>query len=279
MKQNPQESSSHLPDSSCIIPDPDVLSSFILPPSSFPLDCLAIGAHPDDAELFAGGTLALAQRLGRRVGILDLTRGECATRGTAEMRIAEARAAADILGLGVRETLDLGDGDLANSQEHRKTLVEAIRRLRPRIVLTHGRQDRHPDHRRAHELVQDAIFMANVGGFPAGGERWRVEAQAYFLGNSLHAVHRADWIVDVSQTFEIKLASLRAYQTQFLANSDDPHDPGATYIASSEFWDQIGISARLWGHRIGVGYGEPFLLDRPAHLRHPLVLLTMPAIG
>lgn len=243
-----------------------------------PLDCLAVGAHPDDAELFAGGTLALAARLGRRVGVLDLTRGESGTRGTPETRVEEARAASRIVGLGVRETLDLGDGDIANTQENRRQVVEAIRRLQPRIILTHGEADRHPDHRRAHELVRDAAFFANVGNFPAAGERWRVEALAFFLGNLFHPEGLVHWIVDVSETFEVKLAALRAYKTQFLANNqdggDEEADPAATYIASAEFWDQISGRGRMWGHRIGVEYGEPFLLDRPAHARHPLVGLV-----
>jgi bacillithiol biosynthesis deacetylase BshB1 len=235
-----------------------------------PLDCLAIGAHPDDAELFAGGTLALAARLGRRVGILDLTRGESGTRGTAQTRAEEARAASEILGIHTRVPLDLGDGEIANTQENRRKLVEEIRRLRPRLVLTHNAEVRHPDHRRAHELVRDAVFFAHVGGFPAAGERRQVEALAFFLGNTFHGEGRADWVVDVSETFETKLAALRAYKTQFLANGPDPDDPQATYIASTDFWEQISGRARLWGQRIGAQYGEPFQLDVPAHARHPL---------
>ena len=238
-----------------------------------PLDCLAIAAHPDDAEIFAGGTMALAARLGRRVGILDLTRGEAATRGTPEEREEEAKEASSILGITVRETLDLGDGQLENSRENRRQVVEAIRRLRPRLILATGSEDRHPDHRRAHELARDAAFFANVAGFPAVGERWRVEGIAYFLGNFFLKEAQADWVVDVSETFETKLASLRAFKTQFLANGEEGEDPRATYIASAEFWEMITVRSRLWGHRIGVKHGEPFLFDRPAHAAHPLVRL------
>ncbi|MCL5271276.1 MAG: bacillithiol biosynthesis deacetylase BshB1 [bacterium] len=242
------------------------------PISTDPLDCLAIGAHPDDAELFAGGTLALAARLSRRVGILDLTRGEAATRGTPEIRAREAAEAARILGVSVRQTLDLGDGRLADTPEARRTVIEAIRHLRPRLVLTHAGEDRHPDHRHAHALVRDAAFLAGVGGYPAAGARWRVEALAFFPGNEFQGDIRADWVIDVGAAFEAKLAALRAYATQFLSNGDG--DPALhTYIASPEFWDHLQQRAALWGHRIGAAQGEPFLLDRPAHARHPLVEL------
>jgi bacillithiol biosynthesis deacetylase BshB1 len=210
------------------------------------LDCLVVAAHPDDAELFAGGTIALALRRGRRVGILDLTRGETASRGSAATRAAEAAAASRILGLTVRETLDLGDGDLANTQERRRAVAEVIRRLRPRLIIGHGPQDRHPDHRRAHELTRDAAFLAGVGGFdpiptgltnptrptapsasstPDAPAPWRVAALAFWPGNTLQPPPPADWVVDVSEVFEIKLAALRAYSTQFMAPGET--QPGA----------------------------------------------------
>jgi bacillithiol biosynthesis deacetylase BshB1 len=234
------------------------------------LDCLAIGAHPDDAELFAGGTLALAVRLGKKVAIADLTRGEAATRGTPADRQREAAEATRILGVEERVGLDLGDADLANTQFNRRAIAELIRRLRPRLVLTHHGEDRHPDHRRASELVRDGVFLAHVGGFEAEGERWVVEALAYFLGNSYHPDERADWVVDVSETFEIKLEALRAYGTQFLNQGEGS---ATTYIGSHDFWDFIDRRARLWGHRIDVTHGEAFILDRPAHIGHPLARL------
>ena len=233
-----------------------------------PLDCLAVGAHPDDAEIFAGGTLALAVAHGRRVGILDLTRGESASRGTADDREREAKEASRILGITTRVTLDLGDADLANTQERRRAIAEQIRRLRPRLVLTHHGADRHPDHRRAHELVSDAVFLAHVGGFEAEGERWQVKAKAYFLGNQWQPEDRVDWVVDIGETFETKMQSLRAYETQFL--TDEENGP-LTYIGSEGYWDFMERRARVWGHRIGATHAEPFVLDRPPHLNHPLI--------
>ncbi|HOE97709.1 MAG TPA: bacillithiol biosynthesis deacetylase BshB1 [Candidatus Sumerlaeota bacterium] len=235
------------------------------------IDIVAFGAHADDAELFAAGTLALAARRGRSTAIVDLTRGEMATRGTPETRRREAQAAAGILALTHRETLDLGDGRLTNDHASRVLVASVIRRLRPTLVLTHGREDRHPDHRAAHDLVRDAAFFAYVGEFPADGERWRPAGLAFYLGNSFQPEARADWVVDISATYEIKMQALRAYASQFLA---DPAQPDrATYIASPEFWDAIERRSRLWGHRIGVAHGEPFLLDRPASALHPLVQL------
>lgn len=246
--------------------------------SSPPLDCVAFAAHPDDAELGVGGTLALLARRGWRVGIVGLTRGEAGTRGTPEIRAAEAREAATTLGLAHQELLDLGDCDLANSEEHRVALVAAIRRLRPRVIITNGPDDRHPDHRRAQELVRDASFLANVGGYhPEAGARWLTQALCFFPQHQHVADPRADWIVDVGETFEIKMEALRAYRSQlYVAPPEDaplvPDDPAkATYIASPEFWQFIQNRSFTWGHRIGAHHGEPLLFDRPAHANHPLV--------
>ena len=239
------------------------------------LDCLVIGAHPDDAELFAGGTLALAARLGHAVGVLDLTRGESGTRGTPETRAQEARKATEILGLKIRGTLDLGDGRIFNTPETRVQVVEAIRRLRPRLILTHGDDDRHPDHRQTCDLVRDAAFMAHVGGFQAAGERWQIEDIGFFPGNIFKPDRTMDWVVDISETFDVKCAALRAYATQFLRDEND--DGPATYISGKEFWASLERRTALWGHRIDAAHGEPFLLERPAHTSHPLIRLCRPA--
>lgn len=237
-----------------------------------PLDALAFGAHPDDAELFAGATLAMLSANGFRTGIVDLTRGETATRGTPELRTGEAQSATRILGIDVRRTLDLGDGDLANTQERRRAIAAQIRELRPRLILTHWREDRHPDHRRAHELVSDAVFLAHVGGFEAGGGRWRPEALAFWPGNHFTTTPHADWVVDTGAFFELKMDSLRAYASQFLRAEDEE----VTYISSEGFWRDLETRSRMWGHRIGTEHGEAFIFDTPAHARHPLAMMTAP---
>lgn len=238
--------------------------------SDAPLDLLAVGAHPDDVELFAGGTLALLAARGRRVGILALTRGECGTRGTPETREQESEKAAKILNVSCRETLDLGDGRLENSHENRIEVVGALRRLAPIVVLTHSAEERHPDHGRAHRLVRDACFLANVGGFEAEGERHQVAELAYFFGHEAGAMPRPDWIVDITETYEARLRAVQAYSTQFHAPDDRTEGP-STYISSSDFAEVTEARARHWGHVIGARYGEPFTLHRPAHAGHAFV--------
>lgn len=260
------------------------------------LDLLAVGAHPDDAELFCGGALALAVRRGLRVGILDLTRGECGTRGSAEIRDEEKSRATQILGLAERVTLDLGDGRFENSHENRRAVVEQLRTLRPRVVVTHRGFDRHPDHGRAHELVRDACFMANVGGFDAPGARHRIEELVYFIGHEAPRMPDPDWIVDVTETYETKLEAVRAYSTQFHVGESDGGarddksrdadseadcdargasgtDAGETYISSEAFWKFTEANSRRWGHLIGADHGEAFVFARPAHAAHSFVRL------
>lgn len=237
-----------------------------------PLDLLAVGAHPDDVELFAGGTLAHLASLGRRIGILHLTRGECGTRGTPEIREEESRKAAVILGATRRETLDLGDGRLDTSTTNRKVVVEAIRRLRPRVVMTHYTEERHPDHRFARELVADSCFLANVAGYPAGGERHKIEELVFFVGHEGRTPVKPDWIVDTTRSHETKIAALRAFATQFHTGADDPKLP-ATHISSRDFWEMMEAQARLWGHAIGAQYGEAIMFARPAHSEHSFIRL------
>lgn len=235
---------------------------------------LAIGAHPDDAELFAGGTLLRAAAAGHRVAILSLTRGESGTAGSAGQRAQEAAVAAKILGVAHSEQLDLGDGRLMNDETRRDAVVAAIRRLRPRVVLSHGPVDRHPDHRATHELVRDALFLANVAGYApegqAASERWKTEACVWWAGNTMDPQPRADWVVDISEFFERKMQALKAYSTQF----NHPAGKAQTYIGTAEFWEQLERRSKMWGHFTSVQYGEPFYFDCPAHANHPLIALT-----
>ncbi len=239
-------------------------------PSTSPLDLLAIGAHPDDVELFAGGTLALLNQKGYRVGILHMTRGECGTRGTPETRMMESQAAAQILGAKKTITLDLGDGRLENSQANRQIVVGVIRKLKPRVVMTHYHETRHPDHHRAHELVRDACFLANVGGFDPATLRHKVSEVVYYLGHEGRTPVAADWIVDVSETYETKIRALRAYETQFHAPGKTDSGP-QTYLSSPEFWESQENWSRRWGHLIGARHGEPFIFQHPPHANHALV--------
>lgn len=240
------------------------------------LDLLAVGAHPDDIELFAGGTIALLTAAGLRVAFLHLTRGECGTRGTPEQREVESREAARILGVQQVVALNLGDGRLRSSDEARAQVVEAIRRLRPRVVMTHhGTDARHPDHRAAHELVRDAVFFANVGGYPAAGDRHRVGALVYYLGHEGEETPAPDWVVDVTSAWDLKIRAMRAYGTQF--HSEKTTDGPQTVLSAPDFWELHEARARRWGAHAAGRLGEPFAFAQPPHAAHPFVEMIVGA--
>lgn len=234
------------------------------------LDVLAFGAHPDDAELFAGGTLALLARRGYRVGFADLTRGEMSTRGDVPTREKEAAAAAETIGAVQRIVLDLGDGRVRDSDENRLAVVKTLRRYRPSVVMTHYLEDRHPDHLGAHDLLRSACFLSYVGGFEADGERHKVPALVYFFGHERRSQPAPDWVVDVTETFETKLEALRCYKTQFRAPKDESPEK-RTFISSPEFWDLIEMTAKRYGLLIESTYAEAFKFQGAAHAGHPFV--------
>jgi N-acetylglucosamine malate deacetylase 1 len=205
------------------------------------LDVLAIGAHPDDADLGLGGTLIKLARSGARVGILDLTEGELSTRGTVEERRAEAREAAERLGLSLRRNAYLPDGGIQNDTHQRQTVVEILRALKPRMVLHHHPIDRHPDHETAHRLVRDAIFMAAVAKFP-GGEPHRVE-QVFLYHPYGDYDGPPAWVMDITGVLDDKLNALKAYRSQLY----NPEFEGpATYVSSKAFWEGISTRAEYW---------------------------------
>ncbi len=223
------------------------------------VDILAIGAHPDDVDLAAGGTLCKLASAGYRIVIADLSRGELSSRGTPDERVAEAQEAAAILGVTKRVCANLRDGSIANTPEQRTVVGELIRAHRPKVLLGHMGTDRHPDHRAAHELTRDANFFAGVSKAWAAGEPHRASHIHYFRPYYEDETPPL-FVVDISGHFEKKMEALRAYKSQF-------HNPAytgpATYISSERFWTQIRTRAEYWGGRIGVSYGEPFFGDGP----------------
>jgi len=229
------------------------------PTVSFPermkLDLLVISAHPDDAELGCGGTLAKHVSLGYRVGIVDLTRGELGTRGTPADRQNEAEAAAAILKLSVRENLDLPDGFFENKREHLEPVIRAIRRYRPEIVITNAPADRHPDHGRAATLVTHACFLAGLQKVTAGDELavWRPKKIFHFIQSTYL---KPDFVVDISDWWETKLASIKAFKTQFY---DPASTEPTTFISTPQFLKLIEARATEHGHSIGATYGEGFI--------------------
>ncbi len=236
--------------------------------SEHKLDLLAVGAHPDDAELGCGGTLAAAAGRGRRVGIVHLTRGEAGTRGTAEERRREAERAAEALGAVALEFLDCGDGALRTGSAEEDALIALVRRFRPELVLGPPAVDRHPDHARAHRLVAAAAFYSGLAHRGAG-EPYRPAAVWSYMG---HDSFEPDLVVDVSAGWPAKLAALDAYSSQLHRPGAEPQGP-ATKIASPEFRLAVEGRARHWGLLVGAAFGEPFLSRLPLAVRDPLALL------
>ena len=226
------------------------------------VDILAIGVHPDDVELSCSGTLAKEIRDGKKVAIVDLTRGELGTRGTAETRDQEAQEAARILGVHARENLGMRDGFFVNDEAHQKQIIRIIRKYQPSIILANILHDRHPDHGRAGQLVRDAAFLSGLSKIETFDEsgspqaRWR---PAYVLHYIQDNYYDPDLVVDITDVFETRMASIQAYKTQFLAQDNDGPK---TYISSPEFFDSIIGRCRLMGKRIGVKYAEGFVTEK-----------------
>ncbi|MCG3159420.1 MAG: N-acetyl-alpha-D-glucosaminyl L-malate deacetylase 1 [Acidobacteria bacterium] len=237
---------------------------------SLQLDILAIAAHPDDVELSVGGTLIKLGRLGYKTGVLDLTRGEAGTRGTPEIRAAEAERAAELLGLSVRENLDLGDARIWANEESRVKLVRVLRRLRPRLVFTQFWEDPHPDHAHTSQLVREACHVSGLAKYDreAGQERWRPSCIAYFLFPRTVA---PSFIVDISETSQPKWEAIRAHASQFF-------NPQATEpqsrVSTQAFLREIESRDRYFGAMIGVENGEAFFVREALNVEDPVALLT-----
>ncbi len=226
------------------------------------LDILAISPHPDDVELACGGTLARAVESGARVGLLHLTRGEAGTRGTVEERKSEAECAGRALGAESVEFLDCGDGALRTGAAEEDALIEVLRRLRPEMVLGPAASDRHPDHGRAHRLVEAACFYAGLAKRkgPGRGEPHRPAAVFHYM---LHDTFEPRFVIDVTSSWNKKMAALACYQSQLYQStgqsggSRDEREP-ETKVSSPEYWLAVEGRARHYGLLIGAEFGEPF---------------------
>ena len=225
------------------------------------LDILAFGAHPDDVELSCGGTIAKEVSVGKKVGIVDLTRGELGTRGSADLRAKEARQAASILGVSVRENLGLRDGFFKNDEPHQLDIIKILRKYRPNVVLCNAQTDRHIDHGRAASLVHDACFLSGLRKIETfiddrPQKLWRPsQVYHYIQWNNTPC----DFVVDISDFIDKKMASILSYGSQFYdEKSKEPETP----ISSQQFLDSIQNRAADLGRIIGVGYAEGFTTQR-----------------
>lgn len=222
------------------------------------VDILAFGAHPDDVELSCAGTLAAQVAQGYSCAVVDLTKGDLGTRGTVEIRMQEAAAAAQILGLAHRENLGFADGFFRNDREHQLAVIRMIRKYRPQIVLANAPSDRHPDHGRAALLVRETCFLAGLRQIST--EHDGVKQEAYRPQQVFYYIqfqnHTPDFIMDISEYMELKLSAIKAYKSQFYQeDSDEPK----TVISSKGFMQSIEYRAQDMGRLIGVDYGEGFL--------------------
>jgi bacillithiol biosynthesis deacetylase BshB1 len=221
------------------------------------LDILAIGAHPDDIELSCGGTVLSHVSQGYKVGLLDLTRGELGTRGTPETRKEEAANAAKILGAVVRENLGFADGFFVNDKEHQLELIRYIRKYQPDIILAPAINDRHPDHARAAQLIEEAAFLSGLSKIETKLNGTVQQASrpsaVYHYIQSLDI--KPDFAVDISAFLDKKIEAIEAYRTQFYdPNSKEPQ----TFISSPEFLDFIRGRASHFGVPLGVKYAEGY---------------------
>ncbi|MDC0579194.1 bacillithiol biosynthesis deacetylase BshB1 [Bacteroidia bacterium] len=228
------------------------------------LDILAIGAHPDDVELSCGGTLIKSIRAGKKVGILDLTKGELGTRGSASIRANEAAAAQHVLGVSIRENLGIEDGWFQNNKDTQMKLIQKIRLYQPSIILANAIDDRHPDHPRAAALVKDAVFLAGLQKIITK-ERGVVQDihRTKYLFHYIQYRHiKPDFVVDVTPYYEDKMKAVQCYKTQFY----NPDEESNTLISSKKFLDFLDGRSREMGGSIQVEHGEGFLSDVPLQL-------------
>ena len=227
------------------------------------LDILVFGSHPDDAELGAGATIAKEVANGKKVGIVDLTRGELGTRGSAEIRDKESASAAKVLGVIVRENLEFDDGFFVNDKKHQMGVIRMLRKYRPEIVLCNAIDDRHIDHTKGSKLVSDACFLSGLIKIDSkleGDDHWQdpwrpKQVYHYIQWKNL----KPDFVVDVSGFIDKKIEAILAYSSQFHdAISDEPETP----ISSKNFLDSVNYRASDLGRLIGVDHAEGFTTER-----------------
>lgn len=223
------------------------------------LDVLVFAAHPDDAELAIGGTIAALTSSGKKVGIVDLTQGEMGTRGNPQLRKQEAQKAADILGVNYRVNLQISDTNIANTRENQLLIIEQVRKTQPHICLVGAPFDRHPDHTYTTKLVLDALFYSGLQKIVVE-ESDKNQLNPWRPKHILHYMQdkpiEPDFVFDISDFLEIKKQSILAFSSQF--NVEHPGNEPETYVSTSGFFKQAEARARYFGHLAGFDFGEPF---------------------
>ena len=239
-------------------------------PEDIKLDLLAVGAHPDDVELGCGGIIAKMASMGYKVGILDMTRGEGGTRGTPEIRAREAAAAAQVLGLAVRDNLEQPDTHVWLTEDARIAMVRKIRKYRPRVILAHYWEDPHPDHAHSCQIVREAAHVAGLIKYDAdsGLERYRPHTVGHFM---MPRTVVPSFVVDISDYASIKLEAIKCYRSQL-------HDPDSkeprTALSDEAFLRRVESRQRYYGTLIGVEHGEALAVKEALNIDDPVELLT-----
>lgn len=230
------------------------------------LDILAIGAHPDDVELSAAGTILKSISQGKKVGVLDLTQGELGTRGSGDLRLKEAQESSRILGLSARENLNIGDGFFQNNKKNQIAIARIIRKYRPQIVLATAINDRHPDHGRASKLISDACFYSGLRRIETEldgviQDSWRPKAVYHYIQD--HYII-PDFVVDVSDFVDKKMEAIKAFKSQFHdPESKEPESP----ITSANLFEFLRGRMSNMGRYIAVDYAEGYTVERPIGVR------------
>lgn len=227
------------------------------------LDILAFGAHPDDIELSCAGTLLAEISHGKKVGIIDLTRGELGTRGTAKTREEEATNSGKVLGIEIRENLDMADGFFENNRENQKKVITVLRKYKPEIVLCNAPEDRHPDHGRGAQLVADAVFLSGLRKIETYEdtqmqEVWR---PIYVFNYIQDQYFTPDFVVDISDFADKKVEAIKSFKTQFYSGNTNDQEP-QTYISTPEFLESVINRSKMFGKMIGVKHAEGYLSKR-----------------
>ena len=232
------------------------------------LDLLAFGVHPDDIELSCAGTLLVEKNKGKKFGIVDLTRGELGTRGTAETREEEAENSAKILGVDARENLDMADAFFRNDEENQRKIIKILRKYQPEIILCNAIMDRHPDHGRAAKLVSDSCFLSGLRKIETFDGKQKQDAwKPKFILNYIQDSYMTpNFVVDISDVIEKKLEAIRAFKTQFFTGSGNDSGP-QTYISTPEFLESIINRTKMFGKMIGVKHAEGFISKKMIGLK------------
>lgn len=235
-------------------------------------DVLVITAHPDDAELSAGGTIAKFTNSGFSVSMVDLTAGEAGTRGTPEIRIAESMAAKEILKIKHRMNLKMPDSKLTISEENILKVITMIRLFKPKIVIMNPEFERHPDHEVAHRLVRKAMFKSGLRKIETSYEEQNLEPhrirKMYSFMQSYEFKRKPDFFVDISDTFDAKMESIKAYKSQVYTENNSANDEPETRLSRPEFLQELEARAVYFGSLIGVKYAEPFLSVEPILIKN-----------